>query len=109
MITLAIAYFRELWYICAMGCSPLGVLRMELVIPGKIPLLAIRCTPPRKTEWPSDIPAVARRRAIFPAYDPDLGRLLLVGRRLVVSERHPANRVGAWVMVSKAPGASWQL
>ena len=39
------------------------------------------------------IPAVARWRAISPVCDPGLGRLLLVGRCLVASERHPANRV----------------
>jgi len=56
------------------------------------------------------IPAEVSWRAISAVCDPDLGRPLLVGRRLVVSERHPANRVGSCVNgVAKEPGASCLL
>ena len=55
------------------------------------------------------IGAVARWRAISPACDPGLGRLLLAGRRLAASERHPANRVGSGATVWKELGASCRV
>src|SRR6266508_6921362 len=65
-----------------------------------------RCMPPIQSGKNVLMPDRAWHGAIPSACDPGLGRSLLAGRCLVASERHPAYRVGSWVMVSKEPGAS---